>query len=115
MMVSERLIIVLSAVCLCAVTAKYKSPPVCFYDGQPYKVGRAFTATDGCNKCECLSSGEVECTAMNCKGPCTFEGGYYKPGKSFKSSDGCNWCKCVKSDVVTCSANLCSKKNKGGY
>jgi len=37
----------------------------CEYDGQTYKPGDSFDATDGCNTCSC-DDGAVSCTEIAC-------------------------------------------------
>ena len=38
----------------------------CAYGGKIYAVGSSFPDQDGCNTCQCQSTGEVACTMMGC-------------------------------------------------
>lgn len=49
------------------VKLSVKRPAVaCTYDGQTYQPGDSFASSDGCNTCNCGSSGSVGCTKMAC-------------------------------------------------
>jgi hypothetical protein len=38
----------------------------CDYDGAHYQIGETFPATDGCNTCVCMESGDAACTSDPC-------------------------------------------------
>jgi len=38
----------------------------CIYNGVDYASGSSFTASDGCNKCSCGTTGKVVCTTLPC-------------------------------------------------
>ncbi len=44
------------------------SPVICQYNGQRYKQGETFLASDGCNRCTCtdVAGGTVSCTTQAC-------------------------------------------------
>lgn len=49
------------------LTIKSASAPVtCTYGGSTYNVGASFPSTDGCNTCNCGSTGSVGCTKRAC-------------------------------------------------
>lgn len=67
-----------------------KSTKSCTYNGQTYKDGATFTATDGCNTCTCRA-GVVGCTKIACP-----------PGACRSNSN------CSRSQYCKFSANACS-------
>ena len=69
----------------------------CTYDGATYVPGDSFPATDGCNTCTCMDSGDVACTLMLCG--CLHGGSWYENGESLWDMDACNRCSCARIGV----------------
>jgi hypothetical protein len=92
----------------------------CEYDGERYRVGETFPATDGCNTCRCGERGDVECTLIACPpqdaGPgqgCEYDGKRYSVGETFPANDGCNSCSCGEGGDVQCTLIACPPQDAG--
>jgi len=85
--------------------------PQCEFEGKLYVAGEAMPMDDACHRgCGCSSSGEIVCTAIECRETCDFEGTTYDRGDRFHDALRCNTCRCTAAggeNVVACTARAC--------
>lgn len=74
----------------------------CKYGNDTYFVGDTFSTPDGCNTCECTSTG-VTCGSFYCPPKCEYSGQYYDEGEQIVfPCNGCeNTCTCELIDWKT--------------
>jgi hypothetical protein len=81
----------------------------CEYEGETYKPGDDFPASDGCNTCTCGDDGSVACTLVDCHPTrCDYGGSSYELFEMFPAGDGCNMCICHETGV-TCGTAPCER------
>lgn len=71
--------------------------------------GERFPKGDGCNSCECLADGTLECTTRACPtspNTCTYNGVEREFAERFPSVDGCNECVCAATGLA-CTRRTC--------
>lgn len=98
-----------TADCPLPTDAGTSQPGTCDYNGKPQPVGAWFPSADGCNKCQCVKEGYVECSMEKCPDPtCRLGVDTFYSGQKVVCADGCNICTCSASGWSTtdiaCSA-----------
>ncbi|MEZ4223001.1 MAG: hypothetical protein R3B13_18805 [Polyangiaceae bacterium] len=80
----------------------------CTMGGKKYSVGEKVVSSDGCQRCTCLATGELDCSNELCPGACVYGGEIYLNGSSFRDLDDCNTCYCNDGNV-SCTFAFCAK------
>jgi hypothetical protein len=71
----------------CSKSGLSAGQTTCSYGGKTYRSGATFASSDGCNRCACSASGEVDCTLMACLG----DAGYLPPAGDAATAAPDSW------------------------